>query len=149
MREFRKARSSDAQAITDLYNELAPKASVNVVPDRIAEIAADPNTYLLVCDDDDEIIATALITLCMDVMFTRQPFAVLENVIVSSGFQRQGVGKSLMDHVKAFCLQNDCSKIMLLSNSQNRDARDFNTAMGYDPDEKLGFVKKRRDFNTN
>lgn len=148
MREFRKAKADDALAIAGLYSELAPDAPVSVLPERITEIASDPNTYLIVCDDGGEIIATALISLCNDVMFTRQPFAVLENVIVNKDFQREGVGKSLMDHVEEYCLAKDCSKIMLLSNAENRGAHDFYAAMGYDPDEKLGFVKKRRYFNT-
>lgn len=146
MREFRKATPEDAKAIADLYKELVSEP-INVLPERIAEIAKDPNTYLIVCDHDGDIIATALVALCNDVMFTRQPFAILENVIVSKDYQREGIGKSLMDHIEAFCLTNDCSKIMLLSNSDNRNAHDFYAAMGYDPDEKLGFIKKRKYFS--
>lgn len=148
MREFRKATPADASSIADLYRDLVAGAPVNVLPERIAEIANDPNTYLIVCDDEGEVIATALVALCNDVMFTRQPFAIIENVIVSKHYQREGVGKSLMDHIEAFCLAKDCSKIMLLSGSDNRNAHDFYTTMGYDPDEKLGFIKKRRNFNS-
>lgn len=148
MREFHKATPADASSIADLYRDLVAGAPVNVLPERIAEIANDPNTYLIVCDDEGEVIATALVALCNDVMFTKQPFAIIENVIVSKHCQREGVGKSLMDHIEAFCLAKDCSKIMLLSGSDNRNAHDFYTAMGYDPDEKLGFIKKRRNFNS-
>ncbi|GGY78245.1 hypothetical protein GCM10011613_23570 [Cellvibrio zantedeschiae] len=146
MQEFRKATAADAEAIANLYRELVPAAPINVLPDRIAEIAADENTYLLVGDENGEIVATALVSLCKDVMFTRQPFAIIENVIVSQHHKRKGIGKALMKHIEAFCLAADCSKIMLLSGSDKHDAHDFYTAMGYDSDAKTGFIKKRRHF---
>ena len=147
MRRFRKATAADASAIAKLYRELATLSPINVLPERIDNIAHDSNTYLIVCDHDGDIIATALLTLCADVMFSHQPFAVLDNVVVSKNFQRNGVGKSLMDHIEQFCAEKDCSKIMLLSGSDNHVAHDFYTAMGYNPNAKLGFIKYRRYFN--
>jgi GNAT superfamily N-acetyltransferase len=146
MREFRKARAEDAESIAELYAGLSTLSSVRVLPERIAEIANDENTYLVVCDDGEDLLATALISLCNDVMFNRQPFAIIDNFIVASEYQREGIGKSLMDHIEEFCLARDCSKIMLLSGADNRGAHDFYTAMGFDPDKKLGFVKYRRYF---
>ncbi|RYY04770.1 MAG: GNAT family N-acetyltransferase [Gammaproteobacteria bacterium] len=146
MREFRKATAADATAIGALYKELVPNAPVHVLPERINDIALDKNTYLVVCDDENNIVATALVVLCGDVMFTRQPFAIIENVIVSHKFQRAGLGKQLMQHIEAFCLAKDCSKIMLLSGSDNHSAHNFYIAMGYNPNVKTGFVKYRRHF---
>lgn len=146
MRTIRRARASDTEALGNLYNELNTYSKPSILPERITAIAEDENTHLLVCDDDGEVIATALVCLCQDVMFGNQPFAVLENMVVSSDYHREGIGKSLMDHIEAFCAQRDCSKIMLQTSNENRDARDFYTAMGYDPDAKIGFIKYRRYF---
>lgn len=146
MRHVRQAQPEDTQAIAELYRELVPDAPISVLPERIDAIAKEPNTYLLVCDDDGEVIATALLCLCQDAMFNHQPFAIIENLIVHSHYQREGVGKSMMDYMEEFCLQQDCSKIMLLTGSERRDARDFYTAMGYDPDAKIGFIKYRKYF---
>lgn len=147
MHSFRKATAGDANAIADLYKELVPNAPINVLPERIAEIANDKNTYLIVCDTGADIIATALVALCNDAMFTRQPFAIIENVIVSKAHQREGVGKRLMGYIEEFCLAADCSKIMLLSGRDNQGAHDFYAAMDYDPNAKSGFIKKRKYFN--
>lgn len=80
-------------------------------------------------------------------MFGNQPFALVENFVVSKDYKREGIGKSMVDYIEAFYLEQDCSKIMLQTSSENRDARDFYTAMGYDPDAKIGFVKYRRYFS--
>jgi len=146
MREIRRATKHDAQAIESLYRELTTLSPVAVLPERIDAIAQDPNTHLLVCDDDGDIIASALVCLCQDAMFNNQPFAIIENLIVHHDYQREGIGKSMMDYIEAFCLEQNCSKIMLLTSNENRSARDFYTAMGYDPDAKIGFIKYRRYF---
>ncbi len=146
MREIRRATKQDADAIAALYKELTTLSPVAVLPERIDAIAQDPNTYLLVCDDNGDVIASVLVCLCQDVMFNNQPFAIIENLIVHHHYQREGVGKSMMDYIEAFCLEKNCSKIMLLTSNENRSARDFYTAMGYDPDAKIGFIKYRRYF---
>ena len=147
MRTIRRAQASDSEAIGRLYTELNTLSQPAVLPERIATIANSAHTHLLVCDDDGDILATALLCLCQDVMFGNQPFALVENFVVSSDYKRAGIGKSMMDYIEAFCLEQNCSKIMLQTSSQNRDARDFYTAMGYDPDAKIGFVKYRRYFS--
>jgi GNAT superfamily N-acetyltransferase len=146
MRIIRRANADDAVVIGDLYRELNTLSEPAVVPERIAELAGTKNTHLLVCDDGEEIIATALVCLCQDVMYGNQPFALVENVVVRADYKRAGIGKSMMDYIEALCLEYDCSKIMLQTSSKNSDARDFYTAMGYDPDAKIGFVKYRRYF---
>jgi N-acetylglutamate synthase-like GNAT family acetyltransferase len=144
MRVVRQARAEDASAIEDLYRQLNTLSQPSVLPERITEIAESDTHFLLVCDDEGEVIATALMCLCQDVMYQRQPFAVVENFVVNAHYQREGIGKSLIDYIEDFCVQKDCSKIMLQTQSENRSARDFYTAMGYDPDAKIGFVKYRR-----
>lgn len=147
MRSIRRATKDDTEAIANLYRELNTLSPVSVLPERIDAVANSENTYLLVCDDAGEIIATALVCLCQDVMFDNQPFALVENVVVKADCKRAGIGKSMMDYIEAFCLEQDCSKIMLQTSSGNQNARDFYTAMGYDPDAKIGFIKYRRHFS--
>ncbi|HEY8939688.1 MAG TPA: GNAT family N-acetyltransferase [Cellvibrio sp.] len=146
MRTIRRAQASDAEALSNLYNELTTLSKPSILPERISALAASDHTHLLVCDDDGDVLATALVCLCEDVMFENQPFAVVENVVVSQEYLRQGIGKSMMDYIENFCLEQNCSKIMLQTSSENRSARDFYSAMGYDPDAKIGFIKYRRYF---
>lgn len=147
MRNIRRATKDDAEAIANLYRELNTLSPVSVLPERIDAVAKSSNTYLLVCDDAGEIIATALVCLCQDVMFENQPFALVENVVVRADCKRAGIGKNMMDYIEAFCLEQDCSKIMLQTSSENRNARDFYTAMSYNPNTKIGFIKYRHYFS--
>jgi GNAT superfamily N-acetyltransferase len=146
MRHIRRAIKTDTQAITMLYQELIPGTAVSVSADIVDQIAQNDTSFLLVCEEQDEIIATALLCLCQDVMYNNQPFAIVENMIVHSQYQREGIGKSIMDYIEDFCTQKNCSRIILLADNENRSARDFYTAMGYDPDAKIGFIKDRKYF---
>lgn len=110
MHNFRKAKPEDANSITRLYQELTTNSQVDVLAERIADISEDPNTYLIVCEESGAILATALLTLCNDVMFKRQPFAIIENIVVSKEVQRSGIGRRLMHHIEAFCLQKIAQK---------------------------------------
>lgn len=147
MRIIRRAQATDAEAISHLYTELNTLSTPSVLPERIAALAGSEHTHLLVCDDGGDVLATALLCLCQDVMFGNQPFALVENFVVSKDYKREGIGKSMMDFIEAFCLEQNCSKIILQTSSENRDARDFYTAMGYDSDAKIGFIKYHRYFS--
>ncbi len=142
----RRGSPQDADAITRLYTQLVSNPLVCVLPQRIAQLADDPHTALLVAECGGSLTGTALVSLCADVMFGAQPFAAVENFIVDEGSRGQGAGAALMQKVESFCLAADCSKIMLLSASDRVQAHQFFEHMGFAANRKRGFVKYRRDF---
>jgi N-acetylglutamate synthase-like GNAT family acetyltransferase len=142
----RRAAPTDAAAIAALYAQLVSNPSVSVMPDRIAQVAKDPNTALLICECGGHACGTALVSLCADVMFKAQPFAVVENVVIDESARGQGVGTVLFQHIESFCRAAECSKIMLLSAVDREDAHRFFERMGFVGSSKRGFVKYRRNF---
>jgi GNAT superfamily N-acetyltransferase len=73
-------------------------------------------------------------------MFCDQPFAVVENIVVDAGSRGQGLGRALMDHIKAEGLRRRCTKIMLLSSASRTEAHRFFESCGYRGEVKKGFV---------
>jgi N-acetylglutamate synthase-like GNAT family acetyltransferase len=143
---IRNARPDDAERIAELYKQLVSNPEVMVQPGRISAISGDPNTGLFVCELSGEVQGTALVSLCADVMFGSQPFAVIENVVVDEDVRGQGLGEALLRHIEAFCLASNCSKMMLLSSIQREDAHRFFERAGFAGSSKRGFVKYRRQF---
>ena len=137
---------SDAQRIAELYQQLVSNPAVDVRPERIAAVANDRNTGLFVCEYQGEVLGSALVSLCADVMFGTQPFAVVENLVVHAQARNQGLGAALLRHIEAFCLAKDCSKIMLLSSIQREQAHRFFERAGFVGSKKRGFVKYRSEF---
>ncbi|HSD39142.1 MAG TPA: GNAT family N-acetyltransferase [Rhodocyclaceae bacterium] len=146
---IRKARAADANSIQDLYRALVNNPQVRVLPERVEQLADAAATALLIAERDGDVVGTALVSFCADVMFQAQPFAVVENFIVNANCRKCGIGSALMREVEQYCLAVDCSKSMLLSSSERVVAHEFFTKAGFSGSVKQGFVKYRRQFSTS
>ncbi|WP_255991971.1 GNAT family N-acetyltransferase [Chitinolyticbacter albus] len=148
MNRVRPAKPTDSNRIAELYAQLVDSPVINVMPERIAQLSDDPNTALFVCEHNGLVEGTALVSLCADAMFGFQPFAVVENIVVNQAHRGTGLGAALLQHIEAFCLGKDCSKIMLLSAIRREKAHRFFEREGFAGSSKRGFVKYRREFRT-
>ena len=144
---IRQAEAKDVSALSDLYRQfvssVAPDTAIDVREDRIDEIRADPHNFLFVLEINNRICGTAFLTLCLDPLYRYQPYAILENFVIDEEQQGKSYGKMLMRYVEHFCVEADCSKIMLLSNSMRSDAHGFFEKQGFSSNLKKGFVKYR------
>lgn len=145
---IRHALPGDADRLAALYGELVRNHTrIDIVPSRLVEIADDKNNLLVVAERQGQLAGTAMLTLCLDAMYRRQPFGLVENVVVAEKARGRGVGRALMQILDDVALQHDCSKLMLLSAAFRHDAHRFFGACHYDGDAKQGFVKYRRNFD--
>ena len=144
----REAKPEDALKLSELYNQLVNNTAINVEPEQIQALYDDERSKLLVCEYQGHVVGSALVSLCSDVMFRKQPFAVVENVIVDVAAQGKGVGSALFQEIEIFCLNTDCSKIMLLSSAQRLDSHAFFEKQGFKGSVKRGFVKYRSAFSS-
>ena len=148
--QIREADARDAAAILRLYRQLvqpvAPDVEVDVRADRIEQIRSDPHNFLWVLESEDGVVGTAFVTLCLDPMHNRQPYAVLENFVIDERCRAKGYGAQLMRHAVDFCCRGDCSKIMLQSHGSRSEAHAFFEAQGFSSAKKKAFVKYRRDM---
>ena len=142
----RVASGTDAAAIQSLYRQLVDDENVNVTESQIHMVEEDGRTRLFVGEIDGDVCATVLVCLCADVMYSSQPFGVVENLVVDKKRQGNGIGQALLREVEQFCLMRNCSKVMLLSSVSRTDAHRFFEHVGYRSDLKRGFVKYRRQF---
>jgi N-acetylglutamate synthase-like GNAT family acetyltransferase len=147
MIDIREAESRDAPAILELYRQLvrpvAPDLAIDVRAERIEQIRRDPHNFLWVIESDQEVLGTVFITLCLDPMYSQQPYALLENFVIHEGHRTKGYGALLMRHAEDFCYRADCSKIMLQSHGSRVEAHAFFEAQGFSANNKKGFVKYR------
>ena len=147
MIDIREAESRDAPAILELYRQLvrpvAPDLAIDVRAERIEQIRRDPHNFLWVIESDQEVLGTVFITLCLDPMYSQQPYALLENFVIHEPHRTKGYGALLIRHAEDFCYRADCSKIMLQSHGSRVEAHAFFEAQGFSANNKKGFVKYR------
>lgn len=143
---IRRAGAHDAPAIKGLYRQLVSDSNVCVDSAQVATLAASSTSFLLVAEVGGVTCATALLTLCADVMYRTQPFGVVENVIVAESMRGRGIGRDLLARVEQLAVTHDCTKLMLLSSVARSDAHAFFRRCGFVGDTKQAFVKYRRNF---
>jgi N-acetylglutamate synthase-like GNAT family acetyltransferase len=147
MVQIRQAEAKDVSALSRLYQQLvrsvAPETVIDVREDRIEQIRVNAENFLFVLEINNQICGTAFVTLCLDPLYRYQPYGLLENFVIDENQQGKGYGAMLVRYVESFCLRADCSKIMLLSNSQRSEAHRFFEKQGFSQALKKGFVKYR------
>lgn len=145
---LRRAQASDAEAIELLYRELVSDASIRVLPEHVATLAESPSSFLIVGCSAGIVCATALLSICPDVMYVRQPFGLIENLIVKERHRGAGIGRRIMDYIEVIARDHDCTKLMLLSASHRHSAHCFFESVGFEGNKKVGFVKYGSKFRT-
>lgn len=133
----RPASGSDLGALLSLYEELA--SSITGAPgdrDRseplLAEIIADPKRELAVAVADGQLVGTADLLVVANLTHRGEPWAIVENVIVTSTARRVGVGRALMEHLIQLARAAGCYKLQLVSGKHRAEAHEFYRGMGLD-----------------
>jgi ribosomal protein S18 acetylase RimI-like enzyme len=114
----RAASREDLPALLRLYREL--HADDPVVDEETAEVVwaqmqAQPGRVVLVADDGAEVVGTVDTYVVANLTRGARPILFVENVIVSAGHRRGGVGRRLLDAALEIARSAGCYKIQLLS----------------------------------
>ena len=141
MLSVREAKAQDALEIQKLLYYLTNNPDVCVLPERLEEVATCNYSFVFVAEYFGSVIGTLHLSLCPDVMFKHQPFAVIENLVVHKEHQKLGVGQKLMNSALALCTEKLCSKIMISSSINRVEAHHFFEKLGFSSESKKGFVK--------
>lgn len=143
MTTIREANGNDSAGLTELLRLLTSDSNVAVLPEKLEEVRKRPDSFVFVAEIAEKLVGTVQVTLCPDVMYRHQPYAIVENLFVRNETRGKGIGRAILDKVEKLCLDMDCSKIMLLSSVHRESAHRFFRSLGYDGDSKRGFIKYR------
>ncbi len=138
---IREAEPKDIEAVQQLYKILCPDALVKVIPERIIEIKSDPNQYLFVYEENGTVLGTVMLVICLSAMFGSQPFALIDHFVVDEIYRRRGIGSQLMEYVIQVCRQKKCTRVMLLSGGDRKEAHTFYESKGFNGSAKKGYIK--------
>ena len=134
---IRRAARRDIPTLLRLYGgfaaayggefDLSP-GEADAIFDRID---ADSNQALLVAEMDLRVIGTLVLVVVPNMAHGGQPWAIVENVIVTASERRSGVGAALMSHLLSIAREGGCYKVQLLS-APRRQAHTFYESLGFE-----------------
>jgi len=139
---IRQAERSDKDQLSELYRMLVPNSKKMIVyEDQIETLQRDSNNFLLVYEENGEILGTVTMNICMQALHGFRPYGVVENIIVHENHRNRNIGQKLLQFVEDYCKSVDCHRIMLLSNSTRVKAHHFFEKEGYSGSVSKGFKK--------
>ncbi|NYV67822.1 GNAT family N-acetyltransferase [Bacillus sp. Gen3] len=139
---IREAERSDKVQLYKLYKMLVPNSKkMNIQEEQIEIIKKNPYNFLLVYEEEGEILGTLTLNICLQALHGFRPYGIVENIIVHENHRNRKIGQKLIQYVEEYCKSIDCHRIMLLSNSQRLRAHQFFEREGYDGSVCKGFKK--------
>lgn len=138
--KFRKAVRSDVPAVVALLSddvlgagrELSGEADWERYVRAFEEISADPNQFLCVVTENDEIVGTLQVTFIPGLSHAGARRGQIESVRIGSAHRGKGIGEALFAWAVDRCRERGCSIVQLTTDRRRGDAQRFY--------ERLGFV---------
>ena len=136
----RKARIADLKRLIELLleDELgATRESKSAELDEsyikaFHEIDSNPNQYLMVVENGDEIIGTCHLTIMPSLTFIGSTRMQIEAVRVAGKYRGQKIGSWMFDQAISYAKEHDVSIIQLTTNKTRPKARYFYEKLGFE-----------------
>ena len=137
---IREASSADIEVLLGLYQLLEFKPTQNLSREaaqaRFEQYQEYPNYRIYVAELGLAIVGTFALIIVDSMAHSGQPFAVVEDVVVSEDCQGRGIGKRMMEFAMSRCKEFGCYKLTLSSHLKRQKAHSFYESLGF---EKHGF----------
>lgn len=133
--KIRKAQISDLPDIIALYQQ-PDMDSGGVLSVKEAEaiflrMASYPNYHVFVAEEAGSITGTFALAIMDNLAHKGAPSGLIEDVVVRSDLQGQGIGKEMMHYAMDYCRSCNCYKVSLSSNLKRVKAHDFYESLGF------------------
>ena len=138
---IRAATEGDIPRILKLYEELVTstsQAETGRTPSlddyrRIFEqVRAMPGHELIVAEENGEVIGTMVLLIVPNLSHSGLPWAAVENVVTDRRFQRQGIGRLMMEYAINRAREAGCYKLQLSSSKTRQEAHRFYESLGFE-----------------
>jgi GNAT superfamily N-acetyltransferase len=127
----RGAQVEDAAAVAALLGELGYPTTPAQAADRLARIAADPSTWVILAEVDSEIVGLGALHV-QNLVERDEIGCEVAGLVVGERFRRHGIGEVLMQALEDEARRRG-GRVMVLNTAHRRaDAHVFYEALGYE-----------------
>ena len=131
--KIREAVRSDLEAILGLYAELDDGRSLDLCDAEsvFERMQSYPDYTVYVAELVGEVVGVFELLIMDNLAHLGAPSGVVEDVVVGSQWQRQGIGKVMMQYAIQQCRKAGCYKLTLSSNLKRKSAHAFYESLGF------------------
>ena len=140
---IRNLKSEDMESLSKLYYEFWNENSdISKMKNKLVDLQNNA-AYIFLCAVEKEILVGSVTGIvCEDLYGDCKPFLVLENMVVHSDYRKKGIGKMLFEELENKAKNIGCTQIILVTNTERKDACRFYESMGFHPAANKGYKKK-------
>jgi len=133
----------DLPQLADLYQQLIPnEISIPKMKAILENNRDNANHLVLVAREYRKVVGSLLSVTCEMLFGQCKSFMVIEDVIVDEAHRRSGVGAALIQYIEMYAKNNNCSYIMLVTDTDRIESQQFYRALGYKTNEYCAFKKE-------
>lgn len=141
--KIRKLVEDDIESLAGLYKQFwDEESSLEKMRATFQRLKNNPNYILLVADQQNNLVGSAMGIICEELYGDCKPFMVVEDVIVAKKQRRLGIASSLMMELERLASEQDCNYILFVTESERTGAHRFYESLGYKSDAYKGFKKR-------
>lgn len=126
---IRKIHEDDATAVSLLSQQLGYVLSPFETAHQIKEIAASSDNSAFVALDEEKIIGW--IHAFKTVRLETKTFIEIGGLVIDENYRGNGVGKVLVERIKAWCIEQNITSLHVRSNVKRLDAHTFYWKIGF------------------
>ena len=90
-----------------------------------------PDYQVYVAEINGEIVGTYALAILENMAHMGSKSGLIEDVVVSQEYQRQGIGSQMMKYAIKTCKEKSCYKVSLSSNLKRESAHSFYDSLGF------------------
>lgn len=153
----RKAKLSDLPRLVELLSEdelgqiresKDPSLDKNYVK-AFHKIDSDPNQYLMVVENEGEIVGTCHLTIMPSLTFTGSLRMQIEAVRVAGKYKGQKIGSWMFDQAILYAKEQEVCIIQLTTNKKRQQAKHFYEKLGFEASHEGMKLYLRKEIPRN
>ena len=139
---IREATPEDAEALKVLYFDYLTKSPPTEEQDMetwreiLAEYNRDPYNYILVIEENGQVVSSVQLGIIRNLTHNVRPFAVVENVVTHADYRKKGYASALLQKAAEIAKERNCYKLSLETGSNRESTLNFYRQNGFAIDEK-------------
>ena len=138
---IRSLEQADLAALLELYRDLNPADPPLALEDATSawrQLSNYSGSAIFVGVRENVLVASCTLIVVPNLTRGGLPYALIENVVTSAKYRKQGHGAAVLKHAIAEAWKQGCYKVMLLTGSKNPATLKFYSDVGFEQN-KTGF----------